>query len=356
MKKAKINVEQFVETPSMQIAKDLGLAEDDVTSIQSKLLGVEEKEEKLPFLRISKCAPYCFIITEENLTEGKPPIATLMCLCTNEIDKELFILYHNYIIESAEELDILRENPLNIDFQIISNSLLYYQLNNLKKYNTEFNLFTVDKDDEDAKDTDKFYMLGYCKEDNNNLIKIYLNYQMMNILMFADNFIVETDPEQYQEQLMQFNTVMYAEGFVPDFEEIKCDHIFVDDIVDVVYLYCIDKKSGDYEVAFRMNNPFSKSETDKFFTVGKYISIEDKAVIKKLRPNATDEKIQEVLKGKDKFKPIYDYICTIDDKNYIMLKVINTDETNKIEESYMLFLDTEIDQKLEDLIIKNFSK
>ena len=47
MKKAKINVEQYVDTPSMQIAKDLGLAEDDVASIQSKLLGVEEKEEKL---------------------------------------------------------------------------------------------------------------------------------------------------------------------------------------------------------------------------------------------------------------------------------------------------------------------
>jgi hypothetical protein len=230
----------------------------------------------------------------------------------------------------------------------MTNNILFSRLATLDRYNTDFNLYTSDSDEYSMHDY-PFYILGYIKDKEDNIIKLYLDSFATNIIMYTDNYICAgARGESYENQL---SNNLYMESF---FTEDKPKTIFVDSIEDVQYLSVLDKKAGVYEVIFKIKNPDSNSETDKYFGVSNIVVIEDN---KGIKPNIGSVAMGAIKrKDKDKYSTIFDYTCTINDKDYIGIKSFNLGEDNESNGSLLIYMDEDTNNSIVDIIKSKFSK
>lgn len=333
MKIAKIAKNAYVETKEMKVANDLGLDESDLESIRSKLVKEDSKIEDLPYIHIDTCVPYTLSIKDLS-TDGKPSIGSLLFLCTSKDIDNMFLIMHNYIIEDTQDFANLSNKCYFCTNNRISDMLVYNTLANLDIYNSDFEMFTIDKDDENAKDGDVFHTVGYLKKKDGSgkIVNMYMDQSVANTILYTDDYILNG----YYDNTSNIEIVLSSEYNSNKYGK----PIYADNIKQVSYITKDKYTSKTYYAVFKIDNPFAKNETDKDLTV--------------VIPVYSDKKLRTTLDytSLDKYlsSMTYSYTCTIYDKVYTAIKYSNKDTSN------MIYMDEDTINKLYDMIQMEFGK
>lgn len=335
MKIAKIAKEAYVETKEMKIANDLGLDESDLESIRNKLVKEDIKKEDLPYIHIDTCIP--FTLSIKDFSDGKPSVVSILFLCTSKDVDNMFLIMHNYILSSKEEIAMLENGCYFCSDCKTSDMLLYGTLSKLDVYNSDFEMFTINKNDENARFNDIFYTIGYMKNQNGGkIVNMYMDQSIANIILFTDDYILDGDYSKDVNNVLEYVLAVEYNG-----HDKYTKNIFVDNIKQISYIAKEDKfTSKTYYVVFKIDNPFSTNETDKDLTV--------------VTPFYSDKKIRTTLDYTSVKKYLtsitYNYECTINDKEYTAIKV------NNKESSTMIYMDEDTLNKLYDMIQRDYAK
>ena len=332
MKKTSIReIVDFVKnTTSNEVKEELNVEEGTESNIEDP-----KDYNNIKQYKISYVTP----MTISSNTINDTRIATIFFLCIDAKEDYMFILYHNYIIENDEDDIIVRSNSIHDDENFISKMVAANMIaKHLPKYNTD--LVFNKNEDKFAGDEDKFYLLGVSSSDS-KVCRFNLSSDVFASMGFVDSYLTAdyTNNHDFTQAILSGadkNNNIASEVYI------------VDDVDNIISLALADKKTNTLACVFKVKRSFGDGVTDSFKILIPFIV--EGAKFKKSKFNATIESI-----GKDYTKDADQYVCDFMwstrigniDKEFLIIKGKNKDNTSKL-----FFLDTDIENKLDDLIDK----
>ena len=311
-------------------------------------LNIEEGEDKVieaDNVDVNKIKQYNISYTtpltiSSNIINGKN-IATIFFLCKDEAQDFMYILYHNYIVEDDEDDATIRSNPLHDDENFISKMVAANMIaKHLPKYNTD--LVFNKNEDRYAEDKEKFYLLGVPSNNNETICRFNMSSDVFASMSFTDSYLIEDYMNNHDfTQAILTGADKNNHGYISEI-------YMVDDVETIISLALADKKSGTLGCVFKVKRYIDDGVSDAFKILVPFVVEGSK--FKKDKFNATMESI-----GDDYAKDADQYVCDFMwntrigniDKEYLIIKGKNKDNLSKV-----FFLDTDLENKLSELVDK----
>ena len=342
MKKASLTplVDYVTKTPIKNTMHDINVTDGDTDTINKD--GTVDVDS-LKTYHISSVTPMTMSSKTTTLEGSNEPktLETLFFLCKDDISDMLFVLYHNYIVESEADKEgiksIVFHDSNNYFSKMVAANMV---IKHLPKFNTDL-VFYANKD-ENAAPGDKFYTLAVPNGNNDKIYRFNFDADVFAGLACVDDYVCSSCENVNTHDLDE--AILSASDKVFTF---RSDVVIVDSIDDIISVAIADKKTNCIGVVYKVRS-FIDGNTSETFKILQAWNV-DIAKFKK-KCNTTIEEIgKKYTDDADQYVASFEFNVRIgsNDKEYFVVKAVNKNGQKKL-----FFFDTDMQEKLFDMIEK----